>query len=73
MKELGLLGMDCECLALDLQRLFNVYWDLSIPGSSLPPKDKWPIQYSALYNMAKPAHTLVNYTMPTEIFFAVSL
>lgn len=72
-KELGLLGFDCECLAEDLQRLFDIYWYLSTPTSSLPPDNKWPIQYSALYNMEDPAYTSVNYTQHSNIFFAVSL
>lgn len=53
MKEFGLLGMDCECLAQDAQRLFDVYWYLSSPGASIP--DPWPPQFAAMFNKDSPA------------------
>ena len=52
-KELGLLGMDCECLAQDAQRLFDVYWYLSSPGAVIP--NPWPSQFAPMFNMDSPA------------------
>jgi len=71
-KELGLLGMNCDCLAWDLQRLFDVYWYLSTPRNQLPPVGHWPDQFTALYNIQNPAHTFVNSTLRTYVYFAVS-
>ena len=64
--------MDCECLAQDFQRLFNVYWYLSTPGNSLPPKGMWPDEYTALYDMSNPAILSINKTLSSSIFLAVS-
>ena len=72
-KELGLLGMDCECLAQDFQKLFDVYWYLATPGNTLPSKGKWPDQFTALYNMDKPVTLTVNTSAPSSAFLAVSL
>ena len=71
-KELGLLGVDCECLAQDLQRLFDIYWYLSTPGNSLPEEGAWPDQYTALYNMSSPALLTINKTLSSSAFLAVS-
>jgi phospholipase D3/4 len=71
-KELGLLGMNCESLALDLQRLFDVYWYLSTPGNSLPPPGTWPQEFSALHNMTTPAVLSINDSQPASAFLAVS-
>ncbi len=69
-KELGLLGMDCECLAQDSQRLFDIYWYLSSPGAVIP--SSWPSDYTALYNIEEPASISVNGSAPVDIYWAVS-
>ena len=71
-KEIGLLGMNCECLAQDVQRIFDVYWFLSTPGNTLPPKDSWPDSFTALYNMSNPALLTVNQSLQSTGFWAVS-
>ncbi len=70
MKELGLLGMDCECLAQDAQKLFNIYWYLSSPGAVIPPT--WSADYTAMFNMEDPASISINNTAPVDIYWAVS-
>ena len=72
MKELGLLGVDCEVLAQDFQRLFDIYWYLSTPGTSLPPGGVWPDQYTAQYNMSNPAAISINNSLSSSAFLAVS-
>ena len=70
MKELGLLGMNCECLAQDAQRLFDVYWYLSSPGDPIIP-DPWPSQFVPQFNMESPAK--INFgPNPGSAFWSVS-
>ena len=67
-KEMGLVGMDCECLAQDAQRLFEIYWYLSGPGAVVP--DNWPSSYTAIFNMENPANININGSA-TEAYWAV--
>ncbi|XP_064402849.1 5'-3' exonuclease PLD3-like isoform X2 [Halichondria panicea] len=69
-KELGLLGIDCECLAQDAQKLFNIYWYLSSPGAVIPPT--WSADYTAMFNMEDPASISINNTAPVDIYWASS-
>lgn len=32
-KELGLFGRNCSCLARDALNMFEVYWSLALPGN----------------------------------------
>jgi len=59
-KEMGLLGMNCECLARDAQKLFDVYWYLSSPGARIP--DPWPSQFTADTSLSHPATISINGT-----------
>ena len=68
-KELGILGTDCECLAQDAERLFAVYWNLSSSSSSSVPS-QWGPEYTALYSADSPAHLLVNGTK-SDVFWSV--
>lgn len=61
--------MDCECLAQDAQKLFDVYWYLAGPGASIP--SPWPPQFSANFNLTSPASISINGT-PALAFWAVS-
>ena len=69
-KEMGLLGMNCECLAGDAQKLFDVYWYLSSPGAHIP--NPWPSQFTADTSLSHPATVSINGT-PAVAFWAVSL
>ena len=68
-KEMGVLGMDCECLARDAYKLFEVYWYLA-ETHAVPVH--WNETFSADYNMNKPAHVKINGTAATA-FWAVSV
>ncbi|XP_025104714.1 phospholipase D3-like isoform X2 [Pomacea canaliculata] len=59
-KELGVLVWNCSCLAKDVEKLFDVYWYLSKPDSSIPPV--WPPNYATSINMSNPAVVSLNNT-----------
>lgn len=63
-KELGVLVTNCSCLAKDLTKIFNVYWDLGKNDSTIPPK--WPDKYTTGINVNKPM--LVNYNSGDYLF-----
>lgn len=63
-KELGVLVTNCSCLAKDLTKIFNVYWELGRNDSSIPPK--WPDKYTTGINVDKPM--LVNYNGGDYLF-----
>ena len=68
-KELGVLGMDCECLAQDADQLFAVYWNLSTPDAHIP--HPWPPSYDAMFNLSHPADIKINGT-PALAYWSVS-
>uniref|UniRef100_A0AAG5DSC8 PLD phosphodiesterase domain-containing protein n=1 Tax=Anopheles atroparvus TaxID=41427 RepID=A0AAG5DSC8_ANOAO len=57
-KELGVLARNCSCLAQDLAKVFDVYWDMGVPDARVPPK--WPKEYAASYNLSAPAKVRFN-------------
>ncbi|KAK3907420.1 5'-3' exonuclease PLD3 [Frankliniella fusca] len=57
-KELGAVVYDCPCLANDILKIFNVYWDLGKEGAVIPPK--WPESYSTIFNMITPMNISLN-------------
>ena len=67
-KELGIIIYDCSCLALDLHRVFNLYWQLQykefIPSI-------WSKRLYALYNKDEKLSLLLNNTK-AEIYVSVS-
>ena len=69
MKELGVLGLDCECLTQDAEQLFAVYWDLATPSPHIP--QPWPPRYDAMFNLSHPALLRLNDT-PAYVFWSVS-
>ena len=68
-KELGVLAMDCECLARDAEQLFAVYWNLTSPTARIP--KPWPSQYNAMFNLSHPALISLNST-PALAYWSVS-
>lgn len=71
-KELGLLGLNCEALAEDFQRLFDIYWYLSTPNTPLPSPGMWPEEFTALSNMTHPVLLSINNSQPSSAFLASS-
>jgi phospholipase D3/4 len=63
-KELGVLVTNCSCLAKDLTKIFNVYWELGRNDSTIPPK--WPDKFTTGINVDKPM--LVDYNDGDYLF-----
>ncbi|XP_052768603.1 5'-3' exonuclease PLD3-like [Mya arenaria] len=51
-KEMGATVHQCDCLARDLGKIFDAYWYLATPDSSIP--SSWPDSYNTLYNAKNP-------------------
>ena len=69
MKELGILGMNCSCLANDAQKMFEVYWNLSADTTTKVPSE-WPSSFRASFSLDSPANLKVNGT-PARVYFGV--
>lgn len=67
-KELGVLVYNCSCLALDLHRVFGLYWGLQykdfIPSF-------WSKRLFALFNRDTPLELTLNNTK-AQAYFSVS-
>ncbi|XP_074708696.1 5'-3' exonuclease PLD3-like [Strix uralensis] len=68
-KELGVAVYNCSCLAKDLGKIFEAYWALGIPGTSIPVP--WPANYSTPFNMETPLELKLNDT-DAAVYFSSS-
>ncbi|XP_077530172.1 5'-3' exonuclease PLD3-like [Haemaphysalis longicornis] len=68
-KELGAVILNCGCLAEDLDKIFQVYWDLGLPNASIPVD--WPANVSTKINIVRPARVNFNGTW-TKTYFSSS-
>ncbi|KAH6924358.1 hypothetical protein HPB50_016311 [Hyalomma asiaticum] len=68
-KELGALILNCGCLAKDLDKVFQVYWDLGVPNATVPAH--WPAELSTNINVETPADVDFNGTS-TQTYFSSS-
>ncbi|XP_063168507.1 5'-3' exonuclease PLD3 isoform X2 [Candoia aspera] len=59
-KELGVAVYNCSCLAQDLEKMFEVYWALGLPNTTIP--SPWPANYSTTYNKDTPLELQLNGT-----------
>jgi len=55
-KEVGVLVKNCGCLAEDMAKIWQVYWDLGADGATVP--DTWPRDLSTTINMKSPLRLL---------------
>ena len=70
-KELGLTGMNCACLAEDLSKLFSVYWYLGASGNTSIP-DQWPASFATMFNQTNPLSVSYNSSArPYDVYMAV--
>ncbi|XP_055713757.1 5'-3' exonuclease PLD3-like isoform X2 [Phlebotomus papatasi] len=70
-KELGVLVTNCTCLATDMAKIFNVYWDMGEDSAQIP--DKWPDSYATKYNFDTPLRMNFNNSQfSSNIFFSSS-
>ena len=57
-QEIGIIVTNCSCMAKDLAKIFDVYWQMGgIHNGSLPPR--WPTR----------DNTRINSTTPLEVNF----
>uniref|UniRef100_UPI00358F1CD5 5'-3' exonuclease PLD3-like n=1 Tax=Myxine glutinosa TaxID=7769 RepID=UPI00358F1CD5 len=68
-KELGIIIYNCSCLARDLQKVFDSYWEIGKENSSIP--RPWPSQFNTNINKSHPLHLKMN-GIPTELYIASS-
>nr|XP_033808924.1 phospholipase D4 [Geotrypetes seraphini] len=68
-KELGAVIYNCSCLAKDLLKTFNTYWDLGFPSASIP--SPWPDNYSTDINQSQPMELKFNGTF-SKVYFSAS-
>uniref|UniRef100_A0A915PT16 PLD phosphodiesterase domain-containing protein n=1 Tax=Setaria digitata TaxID=48799 RepID=A0A915PT16_9BILA len=57
-KELGVAIFNCGCLAKDLMKVMDVYWEMGTPGKKLP--YSWPSALATRYNADNPVVTALN-------------
>ncbi|CAG4935737.1 unnamed protein product [Parnassius apollo] len=53
-KELGIVAYNCSCLATDLAKIFDVYWELGAPDAVVP--DSWPDSLATDINIKHPVN-----------------
>ncbi|KRT84441.1 hypothetical protein AMK59_2558 [Oryctes borbonicus] len=51
-KELGIAAYNCSCLAEDIGKIFDVYWQLGEKGAKIP--DHWPYDLQTKFNNNTP-------------------
>lgn len=69
-QELGLMSYNCSCLANDMSKIFEVYWDLAKPNSHIP--DPWPDKYKTRINADSPAQIKINGSNSSSIYLTSS-
>lgn len=69
MKELGVLITNCSCLVNDVQKIFNVYWDMGKKDAAIPPS--WPKNYSTGINQQNPIAVKFDDKFKMNTFFSV--
>lgn len=68
-KEIGVLIQNCSCIAEDMAKIFQIYWDLGAPGAVVPPE--WPPELATDYNNTSPLSVKLNNTK-SRIYLASS-
>lgn len=68
-KELGVVIYNCSSLGKDLQKIFESYWVMGQPNSSLP--QPWPSQYDTDINKGHPLLVEAD-NVSSKIYLAVS-
>ncbi|MFH4981283.1 hypothetical protein AB6A40_007992 [Gnathostoma spinigerum] len=66
-KELGVAAFHCPCLADDLDKILEVYWQMGAPGMQLP--TQWPSIMGTEYNADKPFDVTLN-TEQSAVYFS---
>jgi len=61
---------NCTCVAEDMMKIFEVYWYLGVPHTSVPPA--WPAKYDTSFNKDSPMNVLLNATK-SLLYLSVSV
>lgn len=69
-KELGVVLMNCSCLANDVSKIFKIYWDLGKNKSEIP--SSWPDEYSTKFNSVTPVRINFTENFVFNTYFSVS-
>ncbi|XP_053695088.1 5'-3' exonuclease PLD3-like [Sabethes cyaneus] len=69
-KELGVLVTNCSCLATDIAKIFDVYWDMGTANSQIP--SQWPDAYSTKYNSNSSISVKVNNKFTVDTYLSSS-
>lgn len=70
MKELGVALFNCSSLAKDLRKIFQSYWVMGLPNSSLP--HPWPAQYDTSITQQHPLLVETD-NVTSRLYLSVSL
>lgn len=70
-KELGIVGFDCSCLATDVAKIFDVYWKLGENNSKIPPR--WPDEFRTYINDSRPMQVKLPDLGASLVYFSVSI
>uniref|UniRef100_A0A0K0EIP2 PLD phosphodiesterase domain-containing protein n=1 Tax=Strongyloides stercoralis TaxID=6248 RepID=A0A0K0EIP2_STRER len=57
-KELGVAAFNCPCLAADIEKIFDVYWQMGIPNEKIP--DVWDDKFVYNSNPQNPTQVRLN-------------
>ncbi|CAG2171811.1 unnamed protein product, partial [Oppiella nova] len=68
-KEMGVVLTDCQPLANDLSKIFEVYWYLGEPNATIP--TQWPQELSTNYNKSNPLSIPIN-QLDYDVFMSSS-
>ncbi|XP_058816452.1 5'-3' exonuclease PLD3-like [Topomyia yanbarensis] len=69
-KELGVLATNCSCLATDIAKIFDVYWDMGVPNAQIP--SQWPQAYATKYNFNNSLLVEFNDKFKIDTYFSSS-
>ena len=68
---MGVAAMDCDCLARDMAKIFDVYWAMGGSTSTAPPSE-WPQHLTTSSNLHSPMKLQAD-SKPTDAYLAVSV
>lgn len=70
-KELGIVGYNCSCLATDVAKIFDVYWKLGENNSKIPPR--WPDDLRTYINDSRPMEVKLPELETSLVYFTVTI
>lgn len=66
---MGVLVQNCSCLANDVAKIFDVYWDMGTDNAQIP--NKWPEKYATKINNDSPIKVNFNEEQDFLTYFSV--